>query len=256
MSELEQNHIVQGGAPGNSRCQEDGNCSCRQDGNGNFRKEDLIGIPEGKSQKEKSLGGAKGKTPKSLATKRKILDVASQLIAQRGSADFQMAEVAALCNMSKGALYYYFKDRDAVIEEILTEKVDEFIDTVEERMEAAATPDEALQALCLSFAESMDSGRTIIATMATELARGGSSALDRAEQRIHHLNSLIAHQINLAKKTHAVREDADAELLSSCISGTFFFAALSPAATDAHPVPATKLADTLMDFIAHGIALH
>ena len=39
-------------------------------------------------------------TPKSAATREKIMAAATSLMAVRGSADFQMAEVSARCGMS------------------------------------------------------------------------------------------------------------------------------------------------------------
>lgn len=45
----------------------------------------------------------------------RILDAAKQLIAEKGSDRVKMSEVAALAQMSIGALYQYFPDKSAII---------------------------------------------------------------------------------------------------------------------------------------------
>ena len=64
-------------------------------------------------------------TPKSAATREKIMAAATSLMAERGSADFQMAEVSARCGMSKGSLYYYFSDRAELVRAVLDRAVDD-----------------------------------------------------------------------------------------------------------------------------------
>ena len=55
------------------------------------------------------------KTRKSARTRARILEAAARLVSERAGVDFQMAEIAERCDMSKGALYYYFRDRDAIL---------------------------------------------------------------------------------------------------------------------------------------------
>ena len=58
------------------------------------------------------------KTRKSAATREKIMAAATELMVERGNTDFQMSEVSARCQMSKGALYYYFADKGALVQAI------------------------------------------------------------------------------------------------------------------------------------------
>ncbi len=193
------------------------------------------------------------KTPKSARTRERILANASLLIKEKGSADFQMSELAEVCEMSKGALYYYFADRDAVVENILSMRLDEFVETLENTIESAETPQDALRAMCHRYAETLNNEEAIIAIMATELVRGGPEVIGRVEARFERLNRLIAHQIEVAKNEGIVREDIDARLLSACISGTFFFTTFASRVNPDNPVDGRKLADDLLKFIAYGI---
>lgn len=195
----------------------------------------------------------KPKTAKSARTREKILQAASKLISSRGCADFQMMEVAKLCNMSKGALYYYFDDRDEIIDEILSRRLDSFVDELELRINKSSTPENALHSLCMAFAESVGKQDSIISTMAMEIVRGGSDTFTRVQARFSRVSCLIAQQISIAQENGDARSDVDPYFIANCISGIFFFAAFSRRADEGENLDAMELADELLEFIAHGL---
>lgn len=51
--------------------------------------------------------------------RRKILDVAARLFARDGIASTSMREIAKECGVKAGSLYYHFKSKDEIVEEIL-----------------------------------------------------------------------------------------------------------------------------------------
>ena len=196
------------------------------------------------------------KTAKSARTRQNILDAACKLIEERGCADFQMLEVAKRCNMSKGALYYYFEDREELVEEILSQQLDSFVDELEKGIKESSDPEGALHSLCMAFAQTVSSQNSVVSTIAMELVRGGRDTLERVSARFDRINDLIAQQIELGKKEGLVRSDVDSKFLSYCVSGTFFFAAFNNSSINGMKMDGIKLADELMDYIAHGIATY
>lgn len=198
----------------------------------------------------------KTKTAKSARTRQNILDAACNLIDERGCADFQMMEVAKRCNMSKGALYYYFEDREELVEEILSTRLDNFVDDLERGMKLSDNAEGALHSLCMAFAQTVSSQDSIIPTIAMELVRGGRDTLERVNARFKRINDLIEQQIELGKEEGLVRPEVDSKFLSNCISGTFFFAAFNNSSINGQKLDGIKLADELMDYIAHGIATY
>ena len=58
------------------------------------------------------------KTRKSAKTRGRIMEAASRLMVERHGMHFNMSEVSERCRMSKGSLYYYFQDKDDLVEEI------------------------------------------------------------------------------------------------------------------------------------------
>ena len=70
-------------------------------------------------------------TPKSAVTREKIMAAAAELMVERGGTDFQMMEVSARCEMSKGSLYYYFADKGELVRAVLDRSVEALVDAVE-----------------------------------------------------------------------------------------------------------------------------
>ena len=196
----------------------------------------------------------KPKTQKSVSTRKKIIKAATEIIAKKGSADFQMSEVASRCHMSKGALYYYFRNRDEIIDEILIQELDDFVEHLEASVESCETPHEALKQLCIEFAQSVDGRNNILATIGTELSRGGAETFDRVMTRFGVVNKVFEKQVDEAKELGLVKDYLDTKLLASCISGTFFFAAFSTRAHKTDDFSADKLADELLEIITNGVA--
>jgi len=96
------------------------------------------------------------KTRKSERTRERIVSAAAQLVLERRGADFQMAEVAAACGMTKGALYYYFRDRTALVEEVFDRAANEFVGRIESIAGSGLPPRETLEELCGAFAEEVE----------------------------------------------------------------------------------------------------
>jgi AcrR family transcriptional regulator len=58
-------------------------------------------------------------TQSNLPTTDKILEAAAELFASRGYVNSTLDDVAALAGFTKGAVYYYFKDKESLLLEVL-----------------------------------------------------------------------------------------------------------------------------------------
>lgn len=57
---------------------------------------------------------------KSARTRRRILEAAAHVLSRRGYAGTRLAEIAEIAGLRVPAIYYYFPNRDAVVEEVTT----------------------------------------------------------------------------------------------------------------------------------------
>ena len=81
---------------------------------------------------------------KSQATRARIMQTATDFISERGSTDFQMNEISDRCNLSKGALYYYFIDKADLMDAIFDQVIGDLVEQVEEAVSTAHTPLETI----------------------------------------------------------------------------------------------------------------
>lgn len=69
------------------------------------------------------------RTARGRATRQRILDAATALIAERGVAGTSLDDVRELAQASKSQLYLYFPDRDALLREVAGSTCDAVIDS-------------------------------------------------------------------------------------------------------------------------------
>ena len=59
------------------------------------------------------------KSEKSARTRQRILDSAAAVLAEKGYAGLRMSDIAKLADYPAPAMYYYFKNRDELVDEVL-----------------------------------------------------------------------------------------------------------------------------------------
>ena len=65
------------------------------------------------------------RTPKSAATRRRLLDVAAQLFIESGYSAVSMQDIAVAANLSKGAVYGHFRSKGQLLVEVIRAKIAE-----------------------------------------------------------------------------------------------------------------------------------
>ena len=176
-------------------------------------------------------GGAGARTPKSAATRERILDVACDLVVERGGADFPMGEVSGRCGMSKGSLYYYFADRDELVRAVLARAVDELVRAVGDAAASAPTAADAVGGMLRALAGAMGPGGALALAMsvggADSLGPGGDEG---SGARLSRVVDLLAGQLERARAEGLVREGVDCRLAAAAVAGAFLaFERMEPA---------------------------
>lgn len=194
------------------------------------------------------------KTRKSERTRSRILATAKQVMAERGSTDFQMSEVASRCEMSKGALYYYFSNREDIVSEIVSCDIDDLIARLQGALEDARGSHEMMLRSCATFARFVKDGNIVMATIANQITEVGESLVPRLDERLNQLLDLIERQVRVGKEEGTVRSDVDPAFMSHAILGTVFFAAYSQTKSKGTAFDAEEFADDLMRYVTHGIS--
>jgi AcrR family transcriptional regulator len=84
------------------------------------------------------MGIAERKKREKEERRNLILDVAKELILDRGVPAISMQDIADEAELSKATIYLYFQSKEAILSEILETSVDAFIQYTEARLESAA----------------------------------------------------------------------------------------------------------------------
>ena len=179
------------------------------------------GLVEGQIVRGKSRLHSSDKTRKSMHTRQRIMDAARQIMIERGSTNFQMSEVSERCNMSKGSLYYYYADKDELLEAIFNEAVDSLVDEVESVAARAPSARDALRGLYAEFASRLRRGSVLALAMTYGLAGGNEGSFAEMTSRLSRAAEVIAAQLERAKGEGVVRPDVDSALTSVFATGGF-----------------------------------
>lgn len=177
------------------------------------------GSLEEKAARAESRLRSEAKTRKSAATREKIMAAATQIMVERGTTDFQMSEVSARCNMSKGSLYYYFSDRSALVRAVFDRAVDDLVSDVEGAVARASSAKESIVNLMAALAEALEPTSPL--TLAITHHNDSLDVLPDTGTRLTRITSILAAQFERAKGEGLVRPEVDSKLGAATIAGAF-----------------------------------
>ncbi|MBR1829334.1 MAG: TetR/AcrR family transcriptional regulator [Atopobiaceae bacterium] len=179
--------------------------------------------------RERTRIRAAASTRKSARTRKRIMEAASNLMTERGTTDFQMSEVAERCGVSKGALYYYFADREELAEAVFDQVLEDTMTAIEHIANEAPTAREAIDGLCAEMTRRFEAGSPLALAATNELAHSHGDILTTATERLSRIVRVVAAQIERAKDEGIVRDDVDAALVATFVVGGFLMTSLASA---------------------------
>ena len=203
---------------------------------------------ERRKQRIKSVS----KTRKSRATRERIMTAASELMVERGHTDFQMSEVSARCHMSKGALYYYFSDKDELVEAVFEASGDELVSAIEEAVSQAASAREALESLFSELARRMRTRSPLVLALTVELSSMGGELFSAVSGQLSRIVRIIGELLERGKGEGFVRQDVDTSLAAVYLCGGLVGTTVASASGVMQGSEAMGL--SLMELLAHGVA--
>ena len=162
------------------------------------------------------------KTARGRATRERILDAASAVIAERGVAETSIDDVIERAGASKSQLYHYFDDRDELLREVVTHNA--------ERVLADLPPLESWKAIRAWFDELVDlqterraCGGCPIGSLVGQLAESDEGArralADALERWRLHLRAGLEAMQRAGKLAHIADPDELATVTLATIQG-------------------------------------
>jgi AcrR family transcriptional regulator len=108
-------------------------------------------------------------TPKSEATRRKILAAALHVFRERGFDTATMREVAAEAGVAVGAAYYYFDSKDAIVMAFYRQAQQEMATPLDQTLGKSRTSEQRLRGIIGQKFEYFAPNRALVATLSSHI---------------------------------------------------------------------------------------
>ena len=180
-----------------------------------------------------------------------ILNVAVEMFGTRGYDRTALKDIADAIGITKPALYYYFRDKDALYARVVVEALRQLVDFVRERTEAQADPEARLREFILSAAIFLDEHRStwLLASHGFWAAQTGtlrSEALSLRDQFEGMLRGCLADAVSSGK----LRE------VDVALAGRLMLSGLNQIHrwhSPHGPLTVVQVAERYIDFVLNGL---
>lgn len=223
---------------------------------GEDRKTDLelqADASEGAIQRKERVRSTT-KTQKSADTRRRIMDAAASLMVERGNTTFRMSEISQRCDMSKGALYYYFADKEDLLRAVYDREIDYLASEIDKAVGQAESGVDALRGACKAYAGCVHRGGPLAMAIVSELVAARENEEKSYDVRIHRIMGIIIEQLECAKQEGAIRGDVDVRKAAIAVCGAYAFCALD-FANRAYESSDSEFTEELLTYIVKGLGV-
>ncbi|MDH5465660.1 MAG: TetR/AcrR family transcriptional regulator, partial [Thiovulaceae bacterium] len=121
----------------------------------------------------------------------KILGCATQMFAKNGYAGTIMDELAEACELNKATIYYHYKDKSNLYNEVLTRHLTVVVDTVTDAVAKQEKALDKIDAYVKAFSQANSQNSFIVSILMREIASGSELMPDRAKAQMHRMLMII-----------------------------------------------------------------
>ena len=155
--------------------------------------------------------------PKARRTRAAILDAAGRLFVAQGYQATSVGDVAAAAGVSLGNVYQYFRDRSDLVAALLQANVTRMLSQTDTEWRAAEGRDGLFRVLhnfVASYAERADMARVW-----EEVCHLDDDLADLRRTLARLFTGVVAREIRRAARAGLLRDDLDADLAATALSG-------------------------------------
>ena len=172
---------------------------------------------------------------------------ATEFITERGSTDFQMNEISERCDLSKGALYYYFIDKQDLMDAIYEQVIGDLVDAVEQAAENVTTPLEGVFYTVLTLVECIVRERPLVFAMVEELFLSGSDIESSSGSFSRVLDQLVGY-LEDARVQGLLHSNLNSRLVGNALAGACIYTALASVSRSDDP-QAPSVEDRVREYL-------
>ncbi len=137
--------------------------------------------------------------------REEILDAAKELFKQHGYKKTLMEDIAKKIGKSKSSLYYYYKTKDEIFEQMFTCDLRDHIELAKKIMQTASTVQEKFKALIMSLIDKAIEHSKDYTTLEDDITENPIFFLRMAKSRDIHLEALLKDMLILGISTGEIK---------------------------------------------------
>jgi len=149
-----------------------------------------------------------------------IIEAAVRVIAQQGYHNAQVSKIAKEAGVADGTIYVYFKNKDDVLISVFSEKMGQFIETINRQMKTLTSVKDKLRCLISIHFGHMAKNKEYAVVTQIELRQSNPVVQEGIGQTLKRYFDLIDGLIEEGKKEGLFPESLDNRLARKMIFGT------------------------------------
>ena len=193
------------------------------------------------------------RTKKSIETRRRIMSVATKIMVERGSTDFKMSEVSSQAQLSKGALYYYFADKDSLVQAVFDSSVDDLAEEVTRVSTGTSVSIDSLRAILKELASQIMPGSPLVLALVSKFASSKGDLISNVDSHLSRVIMFLSAQLEQGKQEGFIQEDADTRLAACAIVGSLVLSAIGFMGGTHYELTVDELVAKLLSMVLRGV---
>jgi len=202
-----------------------------------------------------SRQGRASRTAKAEPPRKQVLAAAIDCFARHGYRGTSIDRIAREVGVTKGALYYHFRDKEDLLFAAVTERVGEFqrkvVREVEPARDAFATLRQVIDT-CF-FHATVSNHRRFIITLMVEALDTNPRLSDEFRGILRGMRGFLAHVVRRGQREGTMRPDVDPEAVAATIAGGIMGAEIQHY-QDPDQIDLRRVLDTLVEQLADWLA--
>jgi TetR/AcrR family acrAB operon transcriptional repressor len=192
------------------------------------------------------------------ATRRQLMDVALRVFSTRGYSAARLSDIAAEAGVTRGAVYWHFKNKQGLLFAILTEMANPFVQTATEVLDSDLEPGRKIRELVRRVKDANDNSETFLdqREVALRFMAEHPHGIDEFHKHIfrdmERLTGRITDTIRRGQRSGQIRDDVDASIMTGLIAAVLRGSAMMKAMKGLDLLP-RGTSDQMVDLLMKGL---
>ena len=184
--------------------------------------------------------------------KRLILEVATEVFAEKGFNEATISQIASKANIAEGSIYDYFKNKEDLLFSIPEERMENFLSGLQDHLRGIKGALNKLRKLLWYQLNFYEKNRDYTHIFLLDIRPNPRFNQSKAYQKVREYSKLILQLIEEGKKEKVIRKEIDPHIFRDIILGSAEHITFRASILNRFPT-LSDAANHLYDQITHGV---